>query len=81
MQRLISLPVTKRHTPPLFHVAEVTQICFTRKTYLSYMKSLEYSLSKSLLLLANPNGPQGKRDGRRSQAMKGNLQIPFGKPV
>lgn len=81
MQGSVSLPVTRCHTYPLFHVAEVTQICFAHKTYLYYVKSPEYSLSKSLLLLTNPNGPQGRRDGRGSQTTKGNLQIPFGKPV
>lgn len=80
-QGWISLPVIRCHKHPLFHVAEVSQICVPRKTSLYYMRSLEYSLSKGLLLLANPNGPQGRRDGRGSQAMKGNLQIPFGKTV
>lgn len=45
------------------------------------MRSLEHSLSKGLLLLANPNGPQGRRDGRGSQEMKANLQINYAKTV
>lgn len=80
-QGWISLPVIRCDKHPLFHMAEVSQICLPRKTSLYYVRSLEYSLSKGLLLLANPNGPQGRRDGRGSQAMKGNLQIPFGKAV
>lgn len=73
-----SLPVIRCS---LFHVAEVSQICLPRKTSLYYVRSLEYSLSKGLLLLANPNGPKGRRDGRGSQEIEGNLQIPFGKTV
>lgn len=39
MQGFVSLRVTRCHTHPPFHVAEVTQICFPRKMYLYYRRA------------------------------------------
>lgn len=72
-QGWISLPVIRCHKSDLPSLKDILVPLLVR--------SLEYSLSKGLLLLANPNGPQGRWDGRGSQAMKANLQINFGKTV